>query len=114
MTREIQLRRYQPDDVDAIYEAVMESKTDLSPWMPWCHADYSRDDAVTWVEGRPNSWEINESRSFVIVEPNGQLLGTCGIHRLDLLHGLGEFGYWVRSSATRQGIATLATRRLCK
>ena len=114
MTRDIDLRQYQPDDVDAIYEAVMESKVELSPWMPWCHADYSRQDAVTWVEGRPNSWERNESWSFVIVEPGGQLLGTCGIHRLDLLHKVGELGYWVRSSRTGEGIATEATRKLCQ
>ena len=114
MTREIQIRQYQADDVDAIYEAVMESKVELSPWMSWCHADYSRHDAATWVESRPNAWERGEHWSFVIVESSGRLLGTCGIHRIDLLHGLGELGYWVRSSVTRQGIASQATRKLCE
>ena len=73
---DIQLRQYQQNDVDAIYEAVMESKAELSPWMLWCHENYSRKDAVTWVEGRPGAWERNESWSFVVVEPIGTLLGT--------------------------------------
>ena len=114
MTRDILLRQYRSDDVDAIYEAVMESKAELSPWMPWCHTDYSREDAVTWVEGRPSAWERDENWSFVIVESNGRLLGTCGIHHIDLLNAVGELGFWVRSSATRLGIATQATQQLCE
>jgi ribosomal-protein-serine acetyltransferase len=114
MTRGILIRKYQPGDVDAIYEAVMESKADLSPWMPWCHANYSREDAATWVNDRPNAWERDEAWSFVIIDHDGQLLGTCGIHRLDMLNRVGELGYWVRSTATRQGIASEATRQLCQ
>ncbi|MDA1055667.1 MAG: GNAT family N-acetyltransferase [Planctomycetota bacterium] len=97
-----------------IYEAVMESKAELSPWMSWCHANYSRQDAATWVEGRPSAWERGENWSFVIVDSSGRLLGTCGFHRLDSLHGVGELGYWVRSSLTGLGIATEATRNLCQ
>ncbi|MCA9186555.1 MAG: GNAT family N-acetyltransferase [Planctomycetales bacterium] len=111
---DIQLRQYKSSDVDLICDAVTESKADLSPWMMWCHENYSRQDAVTWVEGRPGAWERNESWSFLVVEPCGQLLGTCGIHRIDLLNGVGELGYWVRSSMIGQGIATIATRKLCQ
>jgi RimJ/RimL family protein N-acetyltransferase len=114
MIREIHLRHYEASDVDAVHEAVLESKSELVPWMPWCHAAYSRQDAATWVEGRAGAWQRNENWSFVIVEPDGPLLGTCGVHRLDLANGVGEVGYWVRSSRTCQGIATEATRKLCQ
>jgi ribosomal-protein-serine acetyltransferase len=110
----IQLRRYRPDDIDAVYEAVIESRVELSRWMPWCHPDYSRDDAVWWVESRPAAWEQNEEWSHLIVDSHGQLLGSCGIRRLDLRNGVGELGYWVRTSATGQGVATEATRQLCE
>jgi ribosomal-protein-serine acetyltransferase len=114
MVTDIQLRRYQPDDVDAVYEAVMESKAELSPWMIWCHAGYSRQETVTWVEGRADAWERDEAWDFVIVDSSGRFVGACGIHRLDLRNGVGEIGYWVRTSATRQGIATAAVRQLCR
>lgn len=110
----IQLRRYQRDDVDAVYEAVIESRVELAQWMPWCHADYSRGDAVWWVESRPAAWERNEEWSHLIVDGQGRLLGSCGIHRLDLRNGVGELGYWVRTSATGQGVATAATIQLCE
>lgn len=114
MTSAIQIRRYRPDDVDAIIDAVLESKTELSQWMPWCHPEYSRQDAVTWVEGRPKAWEQNEEKSFLIVDSKDRLLGSCGIHHIDLRNNRGEIGYWVRSSATRQEVATEAVRLACQ
>lgn len=110
----IQLRRYRHDDIDPVYEAVIESRVELSQWMPWCHADYSRANSAWWVESRPAAWERNEEWSHLIVDSHDQLLGSCGIHRLDLRNGVGELGYWVRTSATGQGVATEATRLLCE
>ena len=114
MTDSVKIRPCQPDDVDAIYEAVIESKAELSQWMAWCHDTYTRQDAVNRAASRPIAWEQNQEWSFVVVDGDGRLLGTCGIHRLDLLNGVGELGYWVRTSATGKGVATAATRQLCK
>jgi ribosomal-protein-serine acetyltransferase len=110
----IQIRKYQSGDVDAIYDAVIESRVELSRWMPWCHAAYSREETAGWVESRPDAWENDGEWSFVIVDGDGGFLGACGIHRIDRLNGVGEVGYWVRTSATRQGIATEAVRLLCR
>ena len=114
MSTTTMIRQYRPDDVDPIYAAVIASKPQLSPWMPWCHDEYSRVDTTKWVEGRPIAWERNEEWSFLIVDENDSVLGGCGIHRLDLKNGVGELGYWVRTQSTSQGIATEATRQLCR
>jgi RimJ/RimL family protein N-acetyltransferase len=114
MTSNIQIRRYQPNDIDAVYEAVIESKPELSPWMPWCQTEYAWQDAADWVQGRPEAWERNEEKSFLMIDANERLLGCCGIHRIDARNGVGELGYWVRSSATCQGIATEATRQVAR
>lgn len=114
MSNSIHIRRYQPGDVEAVYEAVIESKAELSPWMQWCHAAYSRQDTIAWVDSRADAWESNREWSYVVLNSDGRLLGACGIHRFDVLNGVAEVGYWVRSSATGQGIATAATRRLCQ
>ena len=108
----IHICRYEPTDTDSLYEAVIESQAELSPWMPWCHAEYSRADTAAWVESRASAWESLSEWSFVIVDADGRLLGTCGIHRLDSLNASGEVGYWVRTSATRQGIASEAVRQV--
>jgi RimJ/RimL family protein N-acetyltransferase len=110
-----QIRKYRPDDVDSLYTAVIASKAELIPWMPWCHHEYSRRDTAIWVESRPVAWERNDEWSHLIVDKNDtSVLGSCGIHRLDLKNGVGELGYWVRTDCTRQGIATEATRQLCR
>jgi ribosomal-protein-serine acetyltransferase len=108
----ISIRRYEPTDVDALYEAIHESRAELAPWMPWCHADYVRDETAAWVESRVSVWEQLTEWSFVIVDSEGRILGSCGFHRLDLLNGCGEVGYWVRTSATGQGIASAAVRQV--
>ena len=113
MTPKIRIRPYEPADVDGVCEAVRESMTELTPWMSWCHPNYSRQDAIAWVEGRPKAWESKEEYSFVIVDSSERILGSCGLHRLDIRNGAAELGYWVRSSATRQGVATAAVRELC-
>lgn len=114
MTTAIQIRRYRAEDVDAVTEAVLESKNELARWMSWCHPNYDRQDAAAWVDSRPAAWERNEEKSFLVINSEGQLLGSCGIHRIDLRQHLGELGYWVRSSAIRQGVATEAVRLVCR
>ena len=114
MSIDVHLRRYDVDDVDTIYEAVVESKVELSRWMPWCNAEYSRQDTKLWGESRTAAWENDLQWCFVIVNGDGMLLGACGIQRLDLPNGVREVGYWVRSSLTGRGIATNATRQICR
>lgn len=114
MDRTVQIRRYRSVDVDALYDAVMESHAELSPWMPWCHSAYSRSDTESWVNSRSAAWELNQEWSFLIVDAADRVLGACGIHRIELRNGVAELGYWVRTSATRQGVATSATRQLCE
>ncbi len=108
----IHIRCYEPTDIDLLYEAVIESRAELAPWMPWCHADYARADTAAWVESRASAWESLSEWSFVIVDADGRIMGTCGVHRLDTLNGCGEVSYWVRTSATRQGIASEAVRQV--
>jgi ribosomal-protein-serine acetyltransferase len=108
------IRRYRPEDVDAIYEAVVGSKAELAPWMPWCHDAYSKSDTRSWVESRGPAWESNEDWSFVIVDDGDRIVGGTGLHRIDLRNGVAEVGYWVRTCSTRQGVAKSAVRQLCE
>lgn len=114
MNSSVSIRRISTSDIDRHFDAVVESKPELCRWSHWCHEQYSRQDTVDWIEARPEAWELNEEWGFVIVDPNDQFLGGCGLHRPDLKNQVAELGYWVRSTATRQGIATGATRQLCR
>ena len=52
----VTLRRFRPDDLDALFQAVTESLDHLRPWMPWA-ADYSLASAEEYLAGSVKSWD---------------------------------------------------------
>ena len=109
------IRRYRPDDVPRLFEAVSESVPELSRWLPWCHANYSPDDSAAFVNSRDAEWEKGEHYSFIIFElRTGEFLGGVGLNFVNRVHNLANLGYWVRSSRTGRGFASAATRLIAR
>jgi ribosomal-protein-serine acetyltransferase len=46
MNGKIEVRPYREGDESEMVAAALESVAEVSPWMPWCHAAYSREDAA--------------------------------------------------------------------
>jgi len=90
------LRPYEGGDVERLYQAARESITEGSLWMPWCHADYSIEESRAWIESRPEAWEKGTDYEFAIIDARDSTF----------------LGYWVRTSRTKQGIATAAVNLL--
>lgn len=106
----IRIRRYRATDVPLIYEGVRESISEISPWMPWCHPDYSVEDSAAWVLSRDEAWTNAVEHSFVITDAQtGAFLGAVGLNYFNRDHQFANLGYWVRSSRTGRGVATTAT-----
>jgi RimJ/RimL family protein N-acetyltransferase len=108
----IRIRRYVSHDVPRLYEAARESITEVYPWLPWCHAEYSVADAQCWVDSRDEAWAGGEAYEFVIENESAQFLGGCGLNQISGPHRAANLGYWVRSSAAGRGVATQAVRLL--
>ncbi len=45
------LRRYAEAMTDDLFEAGRESIEHMYPWMPWCHADLTREEFSDWTAG---------------------------------------------------------------
>jgi ribosomal-protein-serine acetyltransferase len=98
-----------------LYEAIVESKDELSPWMEWLHPDYSLADAEQWATNCRKAWEADSMFGFTIIEKQtGQILGGCSIGITSHLHRNGAIGYWIRSSRTNQGFASQAAALLAQ
>lgn len=111
----VKLRRVRPADAEPVYEAVRESIAEISPWMYWCHLDYSLADSETWSLCCADAWEKGEAYDFVIEDHSGRLvLGVCGLNHINNIDRFANLGYWVRTSRTRQGIATAAVPLVTK
>lgn len=105
------LRPHGPEDVDPLLEAVRESVDELSPWLPWCHADITRRELAAFVDASRAGWKDQSQYQFLISDAhNATVLGGISLAHLVKSNRLANMGYWIRTSATRRGIASEAAR----
>jgi len=112
MNASVVLRPYDLVDVPRLFEAARESVEHIYPWLPWCHAGYTEENAREWIAQQVQSFPQGQEYQFTINAADGRFLGGCGLNALDPLHRLANLGYWVRASATGRGVATAAVRQL--
>jgi RimJ/RimL family protein N-acetyltransferase len=105
----VTLRRYRPDDLEALFRAVTKSLDHLCPWMPWA-VDYSRQSAAEFLAKSARDWEAGSEYNYAIITA-GALAGGCGLMARIGPGGL-EIGYWVHRAYTRRGLATAASAAL--
>ena len=112
----IAIRTYQPGDVHSCFEAARESIAEVSRHLPWLHPEYSIKETRMWIEKTvPKLWDQRSEYHFVIIEvATGSVLGGCGLDQVNWVDQTANLGYWVRTSRTRQGVATAASRLLAR
>jgi ribosomal-protein-serine acetyltransferase len=110
----VRIRRYRADDAPALFEAAVESTADVFPWLPWCHPAYTLDESRAWIAHCDAAWEAGIEYQFAIVDSTDRVLGGCGLNQLQPDHRVANLGYWVRTSATRHGVATAGARALAR
>lgn len=111
----ILLRPYGPQDIDSLYEAVRESLAELSPWMPWAHADYAKDESRAFIMSRDEARANEEEYGFGIFDAQTlAYLGGVGINAIVRKNRYANLGYWVRTGRTGRGVASGATRLLAR
>jgi RimJ/RimL family protein N-acetyltransferase len=109
---DVLIRPYRIDDPPALYDAAVESVQEIYPFMPWCHPNLSVNELWKWVNDQISAFTAASQFEFVIESETGRLLGACGVNRIDRENRRANIGYWVRSSATRQGVASKAVKKL--
>ena len=108
----VSIRPYRHSDSRAMFDAARESVRDVFPFMPWCRPDLTEEEPREWLETQIDAFKAGTAYEFAIVAADGRCLGGCGVNQIDELNRRANLAYWVRSSATRQGVATTAIRAL--
>ena len=108
----IAIRPYRLSDVRAVYEAAMESVQRVEPFMPWCYPGLTESEQRAWIEAQVTAFQTRTAFEFAIVGYAERYLGGCGLNQFDVLNRRANWGYWVRPSAARKGVATAAVRLL--
>ena len=112
----IAIRTHKLRDVHPYFEAVQESIAEISRHLSWCHQNYAIEEARMWTEKTvPTLWQQQSEYHFVITDAiTGSILGGCGLDEVNWVNQTANLGYWVRTSRTRQGVATAASRLLAR
>ena len=113
-TPRLVLRPFHRRDADPLVEAVWASLPELSRWLPWPHPRYGRSDALRFIRDSAAAWQEGRANDLSIhTHADGAThLGNISVWPTSRREQTGEVGYWVRSDATRQGIATEAAARV--
>jgi len=109
---DVSIRLYRVGDEVALLEAARESVREVRPFMPWCHPQIQRDELRGWIEAQVAAAQVGTAYEFAIIGTGGSYLGGCGLNQIDAENRRANLGYWVRTSATRRGVATMAVRQL--
>jgi ribosomal-protein-serine acetyltransferase len=102
---DLTIRRWLVDDADALAAAIHDSLNELRQWLPWVVGeplDIRERRALVTQWG--HTWEAGGS-VMLGAFMGDRVVGASGMHRRIGPGGL-EFGYWVRSGLTGQGLAT--------
>jgi RimJ/RimL family protein N-acetyltransferase len=114
-TERLVVRCYEPRDAPLLKDAIDSSLEHLQPWMPWALDEpQTLEQKVELVELFGSSFDAGENFTYgIFAADEAELLGGTGLHPRVGPGGL-EIGYWVRASATRQGIVTESTAALTR
>lgn len=105
----VTLRPWREQDVEAIVSAC--SDDEIAWWLDQVPQPYGEADARTYVALTRRGWKDGTHAAFAVTDTvTGEVMGSVGLHWLDLDEGVAEVGYWVRREARGRGVATRATR----
>ena len=107
-TARLRLEPIRGEHAGAIWNAIDRSLPELKKWMSW-GSTTSPARVAEFTHRAEAGWHDWSNWDYVIFLGD-QVAGTTGINRYDELWRTGNFGYWVRTDLTGQGIATEAGR----
>lgn len=109
------VRPLRPGDGAAVWEAVEESRAQISPWLPWVEKMLALDDCEAAARRGAARWQTREDLMVSVWEQGtGRYLGGSGLHRIDWAVPAFEIGYWLRTSAWGRGYISETVQVLCR
>ena len=104
------VRLWQPEDVEALHEAVAESTEHLRPWHDWIAQEpLTISQRRARIEEWEHSWEQGGAVPMGVFQAGVVVGGSGYVNRKE--HSV-EIGYWTRVGHLRKGHASHAARLL--
>ncbi|MGW5453668.1 GNAT family N-acetyltransferase [Nocardia sp. NPDC003979] len=108
------IRRWQPDDLMARFQAITASYDHLRPWMDWLAEPPTLEKQRARSRMCAASWPTaDHSFDYGIFDADGTLLGAISLH--DSLGPASlEVGYWCHVAHTGRGVVTRSVAELTR
>lgn len=104
------LRLWVEEDAPAIVTAC-NGDEEIARWLDQVPQPYRLADAREYLAMCRRGWKDSTLATFAITDARtGEVLGSIGIHWIDLPNAVGEVGYWLSREARGRGVATRALR----
>lgn len=114
-TERLLMRWPLPGDGARVNEALVESRDELKLWMPWAVHLPSVEESEENVRRAHARFLLREDlRLHMFLKTSGRFLGSTGLHRIHWDVGRFEIGYWIRTSASGQGLVTEAVHGIVR
>lgn len=101
------LRCPRPGDGIALNSVIIKSISELQPWFPWAKQIPSIEDSEEVCRKFSAEFILRKDLVFhIFTRDNLELIGSCGLHRINWDVPSFEIGYWLSTSATGNGYMT--------
>jgi RimJ/RimL family protein N-acetyltransferase len=109
-TERLDLEPVSGTHAESLFEAVIDSRAELLPWMPWAR-EPTHEGIRKQAMDSMTDWSRDTEFHFCLVERGArEVLGVAGLNRNGA--GSAELHYWIRSDQAGRGLTTEACRAL--
>ena len=110
ITERLELHPLSSAHAESLFQAVLDSRQELLPWMPWARQP-TLEETYRQTDSSRREWRRGREFHFCLVErATRPVLGVAGLNRNGLESA--ELHYWIRSDRSGVGLTTEACRAL--
>jgi len=100
---------------EQMWHAIAESRQFIREYLYWVDGQKSLEDTVKATDMFAEEWEQDKEWAFdIFTIGDFKLIGCIGVHNIQFLNQSAELGYWLRTTATKNGYMTEAVLALEK
>lgn len=99
----ITLRSYVPDDADALFNAVNNSRKHLHPWLDWVAKTTKQEHSLRYIQDSLHQINMQEGMALGIFY-DGIVVGGIGMHKWEHDTKRAQVGYWITKDYEGRGI----------
>ncbi len=103
----------QGDGAD-VYKAIVESRAEFLPWLPFAREDPAVAKSEQWASLQHAKFIRGEAFGLLVFDRfTHELVGSSGFAEANFATGECEIGYWIRTSRSGRGLMSEAVLTLC-